>query len=400
MRGMRGGGLLPAPHTQLGESLMIMQSSQELLPLRNNLNVWLLVICFLFIQAGCTQDNNPPTGALTANDSPSASLNEKSAKATPHLPDDKNDRSKTGIQNPSDFSLIMGETDGDGFLEEISVCEVNKICVATFETGSKRMYENGTWHTVDLIAVQDTDGEAGAEIVTVAYTREGQLACVCIIHDKAKSIEFYRGQRWSSAKVEALEDTDGIGGAEVLVQIRADDGKLQCLCLIRDRDRTVREYSDVAWTTVQIKAVTDTDGESGKEVVFESRNLDNEVLCVCVIRDRKDELAIYTDSQWQTGEVSLLMDTDGKPGLEIIVTFTRVSDSGITIIHDVSRTSKTYRFTGKHTIQQVRNYDQSQGDEICVILPTLEKFVLITDRAQEQEVVESCEEPMSSPARS
>ena len=325
-----------------------MQRSHELSPLRNSLTVWLLVICFSSIQAGCTQDNNPPTGALTANESSSASLNEKSSKATPQLPDDKKDRSKTGIQNRSDFALIMGETDDDGLPEEISVCENNKICITTLETGSKRMYENGTWHTVDLIAVEDTDGEAGAEIVTVAYTREGQLACVCIIHDKTKSIEFYRGQRWSSAKVENLEDTDG---------------------------------------------------EPGKEVLFESRNLDNELLCVCVIRDRKDELATYTDSQWQTGEVSLLTDTDGQPGLEIIVTFMSVSDSGITIIHDVSRTSKTYLFTGRHTIQQVRNYDRSQGDEICVLLPTLEKFVLITDRAQEQEVVESCGELMRSPAR-
>lgn len=378
---------------------MVMPRSHELLPLRNSLTVWLLVICFSFIQAGCTQDNNPPTGALTANDSPSASLNEKSAKATPHPPDDKNDRSQTGIQNRLDVALIVGETDGDGLPEEISVCEINKICVATLETGSKRMYENGTWHTVDLIAVQDTDGEAGAEIVTVAYTREGQLACVCIIHDKTHSVQFYRGQGWSSAKVEILEDTDGIGGKEVLVQIRADDGKLQCLCLIRDRDRTIREYSDVAWMTVQIKAVMDTDGEPGKEVVFESRNLDNEVLCVCVIRDRKDELATYTDSQWPAREVSLLTDTDGQPGLEIIVTFMSVLDSGITIIHDVSRTSKTYLFTGKHTIQQVRNYDQSQGDEICVLLPTLEKFVLITDRVQEQEVVESCGELIRSRTR-
>jgi hypothetical protein len=351
------------------------------------------------MQVGCTQDNNPPTGALTANESSAASPNEKSSKASPHLTDDKKDRSKTGIQNRSDFALIMGETDGDGFPEEISVCEINKICITSIETGSKRVYENGTWHTVDLIAVKDTDGDAGAEIVTVAYTGEGQLACVCIIHDKTKSIEFYKGPRWSSAKVEALEDTDGIGGEEVLVQVRTDDGKLQCLCLIRDRDRTVREYSDVAWTTVQIKAVTDTDGKPGKEVLFESRNLDNELLCVCVIRDQKNELATYTDSQWQTGEVSLLTDTDGRPGQEIIVTFTRVSDSGLTVIHDVSRTSKTYLFTGKHTIQQVRDYDRSQGDEICVLLPTLEKFVLITDRAQEQEVVESCGELTRSPTR-
>ena len=45
---------------------------------------------------------------------------------------------------------------------------------------------------------------------------------------------------------------------------------------------------------------------------------------------------------------------------------------------------------GHHAIQQIRNYDGSQGDEICVLLPTSEEVVLITDRVQEQEVVESC----------
>ncbi len=376
-----------------------MSRSNYLLPLRNSLTISLIVICLSFIQDGCTQDNNSPTRTLTANDSTSASLSEASATAPPYLPEDEKDRSRSGTRKRSDFALVVGETDDDGLPEEISVCETNKICVVTLETGAKRMYENGTWHTVDLIAVQDTDGEPGAEIVMVAYTREGQFACVCIIHDKTQSIQFYRGQRWSSAKVETLEDTDGIGGKEVLLQVRSDDGKLQCLCLIRDRDRTVREYSDLAWTTVQIKAVTDTDGEPGKEVIFESRGLVNEVLCVCVIRDRKDELATYIDSQWQAGEVSLLTDTDGQSGLEIIVTFTSSSDSGITIIHDVSRTSKTYLFNGRHTIQQVGNYDRSQGDEICVLLPALGKLVLITDRVQEQQVVESCGQPMRSPAR-
>lgn len=261
------------------------------------------------------------------------------------------------------------------------------------------MYENGMWHTVNLVGVEDTDGEAGAEIVVVAYTHDGELACVCIIHDRTQSIQFYRGQRWSVAKVAALEDTDGTGGKEVLLQVRSDEGKLQCLCLIRDRDRTVREYSDLAWATVQIKAVADTDGEPGKEVIFESRSLANEVLCVCVIRDRKDELATYIDSQWQAGEVSLLADTDGQSGLEIIVTFTSNSDSGITIIHDVSGTSKTYLFNGRHTIQQIGNYDRSQGDEICVLLPALEKLVLISDRVHEQRVVESCGQSQRSPAQ-
>lgn len=378
---------------------MIMPRSHELQALRNCLTVSMMVVCLSSIQTGCTQDNSSPTGTVTANQSSSVPESEALTKASPHQTDDPNDSAKTRTRNRSDFALVVGETDDDGLPEEISVCETNKICIITLDTGAKRMYENGTWNTVDLIAVQDTDGEAGAEIVTVAYTREGQLACVCIIHDRTKSIQFYRGQGWSSAKVEALEDTDGIRGEEVLLQVRGDEGKLQCLCLIRDRDRTVREYSDAAWTTVQIKTVTDTDGEPGKEVVFESRNLANEVLCVCVIQDRKDKLVSYTDSQWQTGEVSLITDTDGQPTPEIVVSFTRGSDSGITIIHDVSQLSRTYLFTGRHDIQQVGNYDRFQGDEICVILPSLEKFVLITDRVQEQQDVESCGPPMRSPAR-
>lgn len=136
----------------------------------------------------------------------------------------------------------------------------------------------------------------------------------------------------------------------------------------------------------------------GKSPPFESRSLANEVLCACVIRDRKDELAACTDSRWQTGEVQLLTDTDGQSGQEIIVTFMSNSDSGITIIHDVSGTSKTYLFSGRYTIQQIGNYDRSEGDEICVLLPTSEKTVMITDRVQEQVVVESCGQPMRSPA--
>lgn len=323
------------------------------------------------------------------NEMPSASSKDITSSNAPSLASDPKDRLET-IQNRSDFALIIGETNDDGLLEEISTCEFNKICVTTLDTKSKRVYQNSTWQSVDLIAVQDTDGDPGAEIVTVAYTSEGQLACVCIIHEATKSIEFYRGLGWSSVHVQLLTDTDGIAGEEVLVQVKTDDGKLQCLCLIRDRDRTVKEYSDVAWTTIQIKEVADTDGESGNEVIFESRDATEQLICVCVIRDRRNELATYTDSKWRVAEVKLLADTDGQPGLEVLVTFTNLSDSGITIIHDASRTLKSYLFEGHHTIQQVRNYDRAQGDEICVLLSTRDEYLLITDRVQDQQVVESC----------
>lgn len=90
------------------------------------------------------------------------------------------------------------------------------------------------------------------------------------------------------------------------------------------------------------------------------------------------------------GEIKLFVDTDGQPGLEIVLAFVNVADSEITIIHNVSRTSKTYLFEEEHTIQQVRNYDRFSGDEICVLLPSREKFVLITDREEVEEAIDSC----------
>ncbi len=75
------------------------------------------------------------------------------------------------------------------------------------------------------------------------------------------------------------------------------------------------------------------------------------------------------------GDIKLFVDTDGQPGLEIVLAFVNVADSGSTIIHDVSRTSKTYLFEGGHTIQQVRNYDRSQEEESRVLWLSREEFV-------------------------
>jgi hypothetical protein len=51
------------------------------------------------------------------------------------------------------------------------------------------------------------------------------------------------------------------------------------------------------------------------------------------------------------GDIKLFVDTDGQPGLEIVLAFVNVAGSGSTIIHDVSRTSNTYLFEEGHTIQ-------------------------------------------------
>lgn len=366
---------------------VIMQALR--LPLKSGF--WCIALCLSFIQAACTPDSSSLSVSSTANESSSASSSDASVSDPRSETSAPNDRLETNGKRP-EFALIIGETNDDGLQEEISACEFNKICVTTLETKSKRVYQNSAWQSVSLIALQDTDGDPGSEIVLLAYTREGLLACVCVIHDKTTSIEFYGGLGWGSVEVKTLANTDAIDGDEIIVHVKTEEGTLRCLCIIRDRDRTVREYGDESWTTIHIKEVVDTDGESGKEVIFESRDATDQLVCVCILRDRQHEIGTYADSRWRMGEVKLFVDTDGQPGLEIVVAFMNASDSGITIIHDISRTSKTYLFEGGHTIQQVRNFDRSQGEEICVLLLSREEFVLISDRVQEQEVVESCGE--------
>ncbi len=371
---------------------MFIQRFHEVIPFRRSLAFSSILIFFSYGQASCTQDNTSTPGVSTQGESATITGFHSLAEPASYRADGTNDSAKTTSQKRAEFELIVADTDNDGLLEEITICETNKICLLTPETGAKRLYDNATWNTIDLLAVHDTDGEPGVEIVTAAYTPEGQLACICIIHDKTKSIQFYKGQGWSSVRVEAIEDTDGTKGEEVILQARSDDGQILCLCLIRDRDRSVREYSDLAWHTIQVKAVLDTDGEPGKEVIVESRNVAHEVICVCIIRDYQGDLKIYSDSQWQSGEIALITDTDGQPASDIVVTFITGSDSGISIIHDAAQSIKTYLFTGKVAIQQVGNVDRVKGDEICVALPNPEKFVLITDRLQEQKPVDACGE--------
>lgn len=377
------------PARPAGDPQMILQKTIESPFLARRVTPWCVAFFLCVIQASCTQDSSSSLMTPMVNEIATAPSKDSASISTPPVASGSRNHLETH-QSGSDFALIIGETNDDGLSEEISACEFNVICVTTLDTGSKRMYQHSAWQTVRLIAVQDTDGDPGAEIVVVAYTREGLLACVCVIHDKANSIQFYGGQGWGSVEVQTLANTDGIDGEEILVHVKSDEGKLRCFCLIRDRDRTVREYSDVAWTTLRFRIVADTDGESGKEVIFEARDAADQLVCVCVIRDQKNELVSYTDSKWKMGEVQLFTDTDGQPGLEILVTFMNGSSSGITVIHDASRTSTIYEFEGDHTIQQVRNYDRSHGDEICVLLPIQEKYLLINDRQREQEVVESC----------
>jgi len=359
------------------------------LPIRSV--AWWIALCLSFIQAACTQDPQSSLGSPAVTVISSASTNDATLPIPRSNTNDLNDL-LVANQKPPAFSLFIGETNDDGLQEEISICEFNKICVTTLDTRDKRVYQHSAWHNVELIAVQDTDGEPGAEIVLLAHTHEGLLACVCVIHDKTTSIEFYRGLGWSSVDSTTLANTDAIDGDEILVQVKTEEGTLRCLCLIRDRDRTVREYADQSWRTIQIKEVVDTDGALGKEVIFESRDANDQLICICILRGHENELTTYSNSQWRTGEIQLLADTDGQPGLEIVVAFRNGTDSGITIIHDVSQTSKTYLFEEEHTIQQVRNYDRSSGDEICVLLPSREKFVLITDREKKKEAIDSCED--------
>lgn len=293
--------------------------------------------------------------------------------------------SATGI------ATLNADTDGDESQEEVSLCQPASICIKHATSSSPSVYSNPNWHSVSLVAVHDTDGEAGSEVIAVAVSEDGRLACICVIHERTRSIESYRAVAWHTASVFATTDIDGDEAAEVFLLARDELGELQCICVIHDRDRTMHAYNNPAWSVLGSHYLENTDGFPGVELVMEMWDRDNRLVCVCIIHDQTEQIKSYGDSHWRTGIVNQPVDTDGQPGMEVVVSYASGSVSGVVVIHDREEKVSDYRFPGDNpTIQQVADFDSVKGAELCVFLPNSKGLVMIIDRTHEKEAVEMC----------
>lgn len=294
--------------------------------------------------------------------------------------------------NHEGILLSQTDTDGDDLPDSIAVCETASVCVNHPASGINHTYTNPGWEHVVLLAIQDTDGIKGAEIVVLATTTDGVLGCICIIHDRSQAMASYLGPQWSTATIKSVVDTNGEPGDEVVLVAYDRRGGLQCVCIIRDRDGTYQTYSDASWASVHINWVEDTDANPGAEVVLEVHGHHDTIYCICVIHHREDRVATYSDPRWKEVAVQLLIDTDGAPGNEIVAVYSSELDGGVSIIHDRPQSMKTIAFTGEHpSIQQVGNYDHLLGAELCIFLANQHTHELINDRSGEHAKIDNCQ---------
>lgn len=294
--------------------------------------------------------------------------------------------SATGIAS------IYADTDGDAALDFVEMCDQNKLCIEhPSKSSSKTTYSHPLWESLSLVAAEDTDGEPGAEIIVLATSTDRGVVCVCVIRDRTNSIETYADSRWHKVRIDVLVDTNGAPGMEIVLVAHDADEVLSCVCIIDDRGRVSRPYIDSAWQTVGLGWNDDTDGIAGKEIVIEARDIHGDLQCVCIIHDRSNRLISYSDSLWKSANIYLVADTDGQPGVEIVLTYAADGGGGVGIVRDRTEETRTYTFLGDNpAIQQIGDFDRAQGQEVCVLLRHRREYVLITDRANQQQTIADC----------
>ncbi len=112
----------------------------------------------------------------------------------------------------------------------------------------------------------------------------------------------------------------------------------------------------------------DTDGVPGKEIVIEARDAQGNLFCVCIVHDKTNRLSSYSDTLWDSGTIYSVIDTDGQPGLEIVLTYAVDGGGGVGVVRDRAQETRTYIFHGDSpAIQLIADFDQAKGQEVCVL---------------------------------
>jgi hypothetical protein len=108
--------------------------------------------------------------------------------------------------------------------------------------------------------VKDTDGESGAEVIAEIKNLQGQLACICVIHDVRGSYASYIDPFWGTVSINGVIDIDDYPGSEILLTYRSNTD--QGVGVIRDRGERPKSYGFVGRDPI-IQQVGDYGGELG-----------------------------------------------------------------------------------------------------------------------------------------
>ena len=357
--------------------------------------------CLLVLSIGaCTENDTPSTlqpNAHATQDFTGAASKPISQKEQGSDQVSRPDERKSNEQL-SGISFMQADTDGDRVLDAVEICRNNKVCIARGRTNEQIVYSEPAWVGVRILDVQDTDGRDGAEVIIQALDSEGNLLCLCVVRDANRSITTYQDGGWKSIVVQVVEDTDGLSGKEIVLLAKDPLGSLRCICIIHDRNGDIHYYHDWEWSSVKSLWPADTDGKPGMELVLEIQNGQDNLQCVCIIHDTTQQFTKYSNSSWIDGQVALLTDTDGQTGVDIVFGYRASFGSGIDVIHDRSGTIRTYPFRGElPSIEHVRPSSHHPGNDLCVLVGR-DELVLLTERQLDPVSVSSCEQSPSQPS--
>lgn len=307
-------------------------------------------------------------------------------------------KASSGTQE-SGIVALYADTDGDQFSEQIEICERSKLCILHQSASSPNTYTQAGWTDIYLAGVEDTDGERGDEVIVIARTLDGKLACLCVVHERTGSLQSYADPSWHTISIAAITDTDGEPGLDIVFIAHDDLGVLQCVCVVHDRQGSYKAYNDLTWKSARIEWLEDTDAEKGREIVVEARGAADEFRCVCVIHDRDGTMVSYSNPSWRTSTIYKIADTDEYPGDDIILAYKTDAEEGIAIIHDPRQEISTYGFSGAHPAIQRLIYEgtTAKGADLCVVLDDPNGSAVIRDKSHEVLSVQNCPHASGAP---
>jgi hypothetical protein len=237
------------------------------------------------------------------------------------------------------------EFNGDGRADWYQTSP-NSLTVFHFDGKNSYDINASQWK---IVGFTDTDGEAGEEIIVQTYTVDGNEYLVpdrvLIIYDRTQTIKeitgFYSPGNGGSVTT-VFGDLDGEPGNELLLE-KYDDDLGYIVRIISDRTNTFHDYNmygvNVFSSTPQ--KTGELNGLPGNELIYVNNDRTG-IVVLDFLNNQIDSYPIdYRD--WNTWDIHL-MNQDGNPGNEIIITPINSVEYSTTIIYE--RTRSKEKLTG------------------------------------------------------
>lgn len=233
-------------------------------------------------------------------------------------------------------AAIYADTNGDGVTDTIfsgADSYGTFIQIDHPNTYSSSKYYIGSASTglvsMSLIGTTDSNGLAGQEVIVLAgFT--GKAYQIVIIDDaRGEKRATTIGSNFSHISVKGVSNnTNGLVGNEVIVYTEYGSPLAVAVHIVDDRKGVLRSYpvSGSGWTRVTVPGIADTNGLAGAEVIMQLEKIVSgqiPVVAVGIIDDAKAVTRYYNQSTTlKTFNIQKIINYDGVVGAEVCYAWT------------------------------------------------------------------------------